>query len=136
MYDFTKLRFLVVEEYSLWRHLRRHTTLHMLKKIGVGEVNEVSRYYDALARLGASKYDIVLINVEMPNMSGFELMRTIRNYGARRDILIVAMGFGGSAQDIVRATQSEATYLLLPLRENYLRARMQAILRAPAVQND
>ncbi len=43
------------------------------------EVIEAEDGKDAIAKLGDSKVDVVITDLNMPNMNGFELIRNLRN---------------------------------------------------------
>ena len=65
-------RFLIVDDFSTMRRIVRN----LLKEIGFGNAEEAEDGAVALNMLKASKFDFVVSDINMPNMNGFELLRT------------------------------------------------------------
>ncbi|MBJ7594835.1 MAG: response regulator transcription factor [Candidatus Dormibacteraeota bacterium] len=92
------------------------------------EVTEVERGADALAAVEAMRPDMVLLDLMMPDMSGFDICREIRRAGHRVPVVIlsaksdeidVVLGFEIGADD----------YIQKPFRPRELLARIAAHLR-------
>jgi two-component system chemotaxis sensor kinase CheA len=78
------------------------TTRMLEKNILEGSGYEVSLAVDgldALEKLAAGSFDLVVSDVEMPRMNGFELARQIRREPARRDLPIVLVTSLSSEDD-------------------------------------
>ena len=76
MPDLSHLRLLVAED-----NLTNQTILgHMLSVMGAGAVF-VADGRSALERLRAERFDIALLDIEMPEMSGLEVMEAVRSMG-------------------------------------------------------
>ena len=73
--DPVKLRFLVVDDFSTMRRIIRG----LLKEMGCENVAEAEDGLTALHKLGAAQFDLVISDINMPNMTGFGLLnRTLR----------------------------------------------------------
>jgi PAS domain S-box-containing protein len=105
-----KLQVLYVEDVSTNQVLIEE----MLGDWGI-EVDMASRGEEALEQIGQKVYDLVLMDIQMPGMDGFETAQKIRAGGGdyRRDVPIVAMTadasastrrriFGSGMQDIIQ----------------------------------
>ena len=79
---------------------------------------------DALDYLRSNKPDMILLDVEMPDMDGYELARRIKSSGQRAPILFIT---ANSAREYVdRAVEVGAVGLLMkPLRINQLLAKLK-----------
>jgi DNA-binding response OmpR family regulator len=91
-------------------------------------VVEVQRGADALASLEASRPDIVLLDLMMPDVSGFDICREIRRAGHRIPILILSAK--NDEIDVVLGLEMGADdYIQKPFRPRELLARIASHLR-------
>jgi two-component system response regulator MprA len=82
----------------------------------------------ALKRLGHAEFDVVVLDVLMPNLDGFEVCRRLRASGNRTPVLI--MTARDSEQDTIRGLDLGADdYLVKPFGLGELLARVRALLR-------
>ncbi|MFM7015907.1 MAG: response regulator [Bacteroidota bacterium] len=80
----------------------------LLKNIGVENVDLSSNGLDALNKIEEKKYDVLLTDIEMPGMNGYELSRTVRNQDkvSSRKMLIIALTGNASEDDKMKAQES------------------------------
>lgn len=91
--------------------------------------------FKALERLAAERYDLILLDVIMPNLDGLETCQRIRKMGNHTPILML------TARDAVgdRVSGLDAgadDYLPKPFALNELYARMRALLRRSGVEGN
>src|SRR5262245_7264428 len=85
---------------------------------------------DAARRLegSAGRFDLVILDLMLPGMSGFEVVRRARAAGEYVPILILTAK--GDVQDLVRGLEEGADdYLVKPFRLDELLARVRGLLR-------
>jgi DNA-binding response OmpR family regulator len=76
----------------------------------------------------ATAYDLVLLDIELPDRSGLEVVRAMRREGC--DTPVVIMTGRDDDQDIVRGLDAGADdYLLKPVSPDVLKARVRAAVR-------
>lgn len=81
---------------------------------------------EAWERLESNPVDIVLIDLEMPDMDGFELCRQIRNANFRQYIYVIFIRGRDTQQDIIRGLEGGADdYLIKPVNFDELQARIE-----------
>jgi len=74
---------------------------------------------------------LVLLDVMLPYLDGFELIRKIRQRGAWNDVPIIMLTSKSQEQNIVRALDSGANdYVVKPFRPDELLARIRRLTEA------
>jgi chemosensory pili system protein ChpA (sensor histidine kinase/response regulator) len=63
---------------------------HMLEKAGF-EVTTAVDGADALARLGETEFDVMVTDLEMPRMNGYELLEDVRRRPSTRELPVVIL---------------------------------------------
>jgi len=83
------------------------------------------------------RIDLILLDVMMPEMDGFEVCRTLRSAPATRDIPIIFLTARTEVDDIVQGFETGANdYLAKPFRAAELRARVRTHLTVAAQQRE
>ena len=78
----------------------------------------------------ADEYDVIILDVMLPEMNGYEVCRALRKGGNQTPILILTAR--GAEQDIVEGLDMGADdYLAKPFSFEVLLARLRALLRRP-----
>ena len=119
-------RVLVVDDDPLARLL----ALKALSEMGLG-TEEAADGYEALDRIAAAVPDMVLLDLDMPGLDGFETCESIRASERTRELpVLIATGFTDGAT-IDRAYEVGATdFLKKPLDLSILRHHVRFVLRA------
>ena len=98
----------------------------ILKKEGF-EVLEASDGVDALAKLENSKVDLIVLDIMMPNMDGWEFCREARRFW---DLPILMLTAKGETSQKVKGFELGADdYLTKPFEPAELTARVKALLK-------
>lgn len=89
----------------------------------------------ALQCLEEKHVDLIVLDVMMPNMDGYEFIQTIRNNGSKLPVLIVSAKDAPSdrIKGFVLGTDD---YMVKPFVEQELVLRIQALLRRSQIAND
>jgi two-component system KDP operon response regulator KdpE len=91
-------------------------------------IEEARSGEEAVAILGRSDFDLVLLDVNMPGMGGVEACREIRAHMPEIGIVMVTVQDGES--EIVKALEAGADdYITKPIRFRELVARLRAVFR-------
>jgi two-component system KDP operon response regulator KdpE len=115
-------RILVVDDDPQIRRVMRTT----LAASGY-EVNDARSGEQALEEIGAEKYDLVLLDVNMPGMGGMEACRAIRRAS---EAAIIMLTVRNTERDKVEALDAGADdYVTKPFSTPELLARIRAALR-------
>ena len=115
------MRILIVDDEPPARAEMRY----MLEKIGeAGDVDDAETAIDVLARLQDSRYDLVLLDIRMPGLSGLDAVKVINRANPRPHIVFVT----AYEEHAVQAFEVEADdYLLKPVSERRLRHTLERV---------
>lgn len=95
--DHAGRRILVVDD----EPINREVVADLLEDVGLA-VDQAVDGIDALSKIQGTPYDIVLMDMQMPNMNGIEATERLRAVAANRDLIIIAMTANAFDDDRVR----------------------------------
>jgi DNA-binding response OmpR family regulator len=118
---------LIVEDDA---HIRDLIVLHLglegLETTAIGDGRE------ALDRLGATSYDLVVLDLMLPGVDGIAICRALRRGGPNHDVPVLMLTARREESDKVLGLESGADdYLAKPFGVRELVARARALLRRP-----
>jgi len=120
-----KMRFLVVDDFSTMRRIVRN----LLKELGFTEIEEAEDGSAALAKLKVEKFDFVVSDWNMPNMTGIELLKAVRADAALKHLPVLMVTAEAKKENIVEAAQAGASgYIVKPFTVATLDEKLNKIL--------
>jgi two-component system, chemotaxis family, chemotaxis protein CheY len=121
--------FLVVDDFPTMRRLARA----LLREIGRFDVAEAGDGAAALALLKARRFDVVISDIRMPLMSGFELLVAIKADPALLHLPVLLASAEWRHEDLTQAARlGAAGCLAKPFTKDALRSEVQNTLFAAA----
>ena len=126
MAERSALKFLVVDDFSTMRRIVRN----LLKEAGFPNADEAEDGVAALQKLRASAFNFVVSDINMPNMNGFDLLKSIKADPALKHLPVLMVTAEARKEDIVLAAQSGAAgYIVKPFTKATLEEKVQKILQ-------
>ncbi len=123
-----KLAALVVEDSPTMRQL----VVFALRRIQSLTIVEAEDGLDALKKLAAQRFDIVITDINMPVMDGLKLVHRIRTDEALKDIPVVIITTEGGIEDRQRALALGANaYITKPIQGPHVVATVKELLKLP-----
>ena len=121
------MRVLVVDDFRTMRRVLRS----LLREMGLDDVYEAGDGVAALERLRAEPADIVITDIEMPIMNGFELLSAVKKDPQLQHVPVLMLAAEARKDDIVRCIQAGAAgYLVKPFRRETLEEKLRIALPA------
>jgi two-component system chemotaxis response regulator CheY len=122
-------RFLIVDDFSTMRRIVRN----LLKEIGYSNIEEAEDGSIALNMLRSGKFDFVVSDVNMPNMTGLELLKNIKSDDRLKSVPVLMVTAEARKDDIVAAAQGGAAgYIVKPFTRATLEDKVHKILQKVA----
>ena len=92
---------------------------------------------EGFKRARAEPCDLILLDLGLPDVNGFELLRQLKESPETQDIPVLVLTAWNSTSDKLRGFELGAVdYLTKPFEPAELRARVRAVLRAKQLQDD
>ena len=121
----TDMRFLIVDDFSTMRRIVRG----LLKEIGYSNADEAEDGSVALNMLRNNKFDFVVSDINMPVMTGFELLNAIKADNNLKHLPVLMVTAEARKEDIVRAAKDGAAgYIVKPFTKATLEEKVQKIM--------
>jgi two-component system, chemotaxis family, chemotaxis protein CheY len=122
----SNMRFLVVDDFSTMRRIVRN----LLKELGYTNADEAEDGAVALAKLKTEKFDFVVSDWNMPNMTGIELLKGIRAEPSLKDLPVLMITAEARKENIIEAAQSGANgYIVKPFTAATLDEKLTKIFK-------
>lgn len=103
----------------------------ILEASGRFEVHEVGNGFEALRTLPRSEFDVIVTDINMPDVSGIELTRFVRSNARHRDTPVIVISTDASTVDAQRATTAGASaFVAKPFTGQQLLAAIDAAIAA------
>ncbi len=122
----SNMKFLVVDDFSTMRRIVRN----LLKELGFNNVDEAEDGADALSKLRGSAFQFVISDWNMPNMTGIDLLRSIRADAELKHLPVLMVTAEAKKENIIAAAQAGANgYVVKPFTAATLDEKLRKIFR-------
>ena len=125
------MKFLVVDDFATMRRIVRN----LLKELGFVNVDEAEDGNAALQKLRASKFDFIVTDWNMPNMTGIELLRQVRADPELKHLPVLMVTAEAKKENIIEAAQAGASgYVVKPFTAATLDEKLKKIFAIMAAR--
>ena len=125
MIDFS-MKVLVVDDFSTMRRIVKNT----LRQIGFTTIEEAEDGQKAYDRLVSEKFDFVVSDWNMPNMTGIDLLRKVRATPQIKDIPFLMVTAEAKQENIVEAIKAGVSnYIVKPFTVATLDEKVRKIFK-------
>ena len=122
----TSIKVLVVDDFATMRKIEKN----ILGQLGIKNVDEADDGTTALPKVQQNSYDLILLDWNMPQMSGLELLKAIRSDPNTKDVPIVMVTAEALKDNIVAAAQAGVNdYIVKPFTAAVLEEKLVKVLK-------
>jgi len=115
----------------------RYTLTRLLEREGYGDVTTADDGRAALARLRERAFDLVLLDIMMPEVNGYQVLEAMRADAGLRRVPVIVVTAVDQIDSVVRCVQLGADdYLTTPFNATLLRARVAASLERKQLHDE
>ncbi len=120
----SKMKILVVDDFSTMRRILKN----ILKQLGYENILEADDGSSALNVLNNEKIDLIISDWNMPQVSGIELLKTVRTTENLKDIPFLMVTAEGQKENILEAVKNRVSnYIVKPFTPQSLMEKLQKI---------
>jgi adenylate cyclase len=115
----------------------RYTLTRRLRREGYTDVVAAADGREALDRLAKTDFDLVLLDIMMPEMDGYSVLETLRSSGRLASLPVIVISALDDFEAVVRCIEMGAEdYLPKPFNATLLRARIAAVLEKKRLRDE
>ena len=117
--DITTKKILIVDDSKTMVRINDN----ICKQVGIVDIDWAYNGLEALELIKVKKYDLILSDINIPSMNGFELAQSIRQSGNKVGIFMITTE--GGRDEVVRALRMGANnYLVKPIDKEVLKSKI------------
>ncbi len=115
---------LVVDDYSTMVRIIRN----LLRQLGFADVDDASDGAEAIAKMHAKRYGLVISDWNMEPMTGFDLLRQVRADPELGDTPFIMVTAESKTENVVAARKAGVNnYIVKPFNAQTLKAKIEAV---------
>ena len=120
----TSIKVLVVDDFATMRRIVKG----VLKQLGFTNIIEAEDGTNAFKELKKEKVGLIVSDWNMPNMTGLELLKEVRNDGNLKDIPFLMVTAEGQKDNVVEAVQAGVSnYIVKPFTPETFSAKLEKV---------
>jgi phosphoserine phosphatase RsbU/P len=114
----------------------RDLLVRRLKRLGINDIEQAANGIEALAAIERKNFDLVLLDIMMPELDGFGVLERLKQSGRINDLPVVVISALNEIEPVVRCVELGAEdFIFKPFNPTLLRARVTASLEKKALRD-
>ena len=107
----------------------RDILVRRLGRLGIGMVEQATNGREALEAIARQEFDLILLDIMMPEMDGFEVLQNLKAQHKLIDLPVIVISALTDLDPVVRCIELGAEdFILKPFNATLLRARILSTL--------
>ncbi len=120
------LRVLVVDDFATMRKIEKN----ILGQLGIKNVDEADDGATALPKVQQNQYDVILLDWNMPQMSGLEFLKALRADPNTKGTPVIMVTAEALKDNIIAAAQAGVNdYVVKPFTAGVLEDKLKKVLK-------
>jgi two-component system chemotaxis response regulator CheY len=121
------MKILVVDDFATMRRIIKN----ILKQLGYNNVDEADDGATGLSKMRANKFDLIITDWNMPNMSGLDMVKAIRSDANLKATPILMVTAEAMKENIIEAVKSGVNnYVVKPFTADVMKEKIDKIFPA------
>src|SRR5262245_17153761 len=83
----------------------RELLCRRLQRLGIAQIEQAANGVEALAAIKAKSYDLVLLDIMMPELDGFGVLTALKEQGRINDLPVVVVSAMSEIEAVVRCVE-------------------------------
>jgi sigma-B regulation protein RsbU (phosphoserine phosphatase) len=114
----------------------RDLLVRRLKRLGINDIEQATNGVEALAAIARRPFDLVLLDIMMPELDGFGVLTSLKDNGGIGDLPVIVISALNEIEPVVRCIELGAEdFIFKPFNPTLLRARVLATLEKKALRD-
>ncbi len=119
------MQILIVDDYKTMLRIIRN----LLKQLGFNNVDEATDGSDALSKLRAKDYGLVISDWNMEPMTGIQLLREVRADEKMRDMPFIMITAESKTENVIAAKEAGVSnYIVKPFNAATLKTKLTSVI--------
>jgi two-component system chemotaxis response regulator CheY len=119
------MRVLVVDDFQTMRRI----IINLLRQLGFNNVTEAHDGQAALEKVRSEKIDLVISDWNMPNMTGIEFLKEVRQDPGLKGTPFIMVTAEGKKENVIAAVQAGVNnYIVKPFNAATLKEKMTKVI--------
>jgi two-component system chemotaxis response regulator CheY len=120
------MKILLVDDSNTMRRIEKNT----LEKMGYTDVTEAGDGAEAVSKAAQGGFDLVLMDWNMPNMTGIDALKKLKTQDSTRAIPVIMVTSESEKSRIMEALQAgAANYVVKPFQPETLQEKIAAVAK-------
>ena len=120
----SSFKVLIVDDFATMRRIIKN----LLKQLGVEKMEEAEDGVKALQKLKSEKFDLVISDWNMPNMTGLELLQNVRNDPTLKTLPFLMVTAEAEKENVLLTIKmGVSNYIVKPFTADVLQEKLNKI---------
>lgn len=119
-------KILIVDDFATMRRILKN----ILKQIGFASITEADNGNTALEELKKKQFDLIISDWNMPQMSGLDLLKSIRADANLKELPVLMVTAEAQKQNVIEAVKAGVTgYVVKPFTADAILEKLEKIFK-------